>query len=82
MYVVLKPMKTINQSLCPLCGQPNRCALAEDTEEIADCWCVHVKIPLERLMQISPSRLGRACICRTCAEASVAASHPARPDVR
>jgi hypothetical protein len=81
-YLLLNQMKTIDQSFCPLCGQPNGCALAKSAGTVDDCWCVHVQIPLQRLMQIPSNRIGRACICRSCAKISTVSPHRSRPLVR
>jgi hypothetical protein len=54
----------INPLKCPLCGQPNHCALARDAK---DCWCKHIQIPIRHLIRIPPTHIGKACICQTCA---------------
>ena len=57
--------------LCPLCGQPNRCAM-----EVArgtgvpqpPCWCTQVDFSRELLAGLPAQARGVACICRACAE--------------
>ncbi|MGO8697054.1 MAG: cysteine-rich CWC family protein [Limisphaerales bacterium] len=56
----------INPLQCPLCGQPNQCALVQGAN---DCWCKHIQIPIRHLMQIPSPHIGNACICQKCAMA-------------
>lgn len=58
-------------SRCPLCGEPNRCAMLKGE---ADCWCRRVTIPREVIERIPPEAKGVACVCERCATASHA--HP------
>ncbi|WP_308196646.1 cysteine-rich CWC family protein [Shewanella insulae] len=55
-----------NASLCPLCQQPNDCALAARREGDT-CWCHHQEfVPKAKIPQaIAPD----SCICQACAEA-------------
>ena len=55
-------------SLCPLCRQPNRCAMACGAAEGGPCWCTELKFPAEVLASIPPQAQGKVCICRACAE--------------
>ncbi len=54
----------INPLKCPLCGQPNHCALPPGAN---DCWCKHIQIPIRHLIRIPSTHIGKACICQTCA---------------
>jgi hypothetical protein len=56
----------INPLKCPLCGQPNHCAISEGAD---DCWCRHIQIPIRHLMRIPPTHIGKACVCQMCAAA-------------
>ncbi len=52
---------------CPLCGEPNRCALEmPEDERPAQCWCVGLEFPAS-LTERAP---GGACICRACQQAA------------
>ena len=55
---------------CPLCGQPNRCAMTQPTDDgqgSAPCWCVHVTFSPELLARVPPQAERKACICQRCA---------------
>jgi hypothetical protein len=60
----------INTARCPLCGEPNQCAMAADPEA-AECWCESEKFPQDLIARVPTNAVGRACICRSC----VAAHH-------
>jgi hypothetical protein len=64
---------------CPLCGEPNRCALAAPRapgSEPPPCWCRAERFPAELLERVPAPQRRRACICRSCLEraAEVAAA--------
>ena len=49
----------MDASVCPLCGGPNRCALASSPPKKEPCWCTEVEFPkelLERVEQRDPAR--------------------------
>ncbi|MDR0276128.1 MAG: cysteine-rich CWC family protein [Burkholderiaceae bacterium] len=55
---------------CPLCGQPNGCAMqtAKATgQPQPPCWCAQVQIDHATLAALPPQAIGRACLCRACA---------------
>lgn len=52
---------------CPLCGEPNGCAMAAGAAE-GSCWCASVTIPRAALECIPVAARGVACVCRRCAE--------------
>ena len=55
---------------CPLCGQPNRCAMEIERasgEKQPPCWCTQVDFNREVLELIPKEARGIACICRACA---------------
>ncbi|MEW6558964.1 cysteine-rich CWC family protein [Thiomonas bhubaneswarensis] len=51
---------------CPLCGQPNGCAMACDNPAL-QCWCSSVHIAPETLARIPPASRRVACLCPRCA---------------
>lgn len=60
---------------CPLCGQPNRCAmeLEKDTGvKQPACWCTQVDFSAELLRALPVEAQGAACICAACAVKSAA----------
>ena len=57
-------------SLCPLCGQPNRCAMEVERETgvvQGPCWCTRVDFSAELLARVPPQAQRLACICSACA---------------
>ena len=57
-------------SACPLCGQPNRCAMELEHEtgvKQSPCWCTQVDFSAELLSRIPPESRSVACICPDCA---------------
>ena len=57
-------------TLCPLCGQPNTCAMeaAKRTgQPQPPCWCTRVSFAPEVLARVPPQAQGLACICPACA---------------
>ena len=63
----------IDPSRCPLCGQPNQCAmeLARISGQPATgpCWCTQVSFSPDLLAQVPTAAQKRACICARCASA-------------
>lgn len=58
-------------TLCPLCGQANRCAMELEREtgvKQPPCWCTQVDFSRELLERIPPEARGAACICPACAQ--------------
>lgn len=55
---------TVRSDLCPLCGGPNACGLAEGNVK---CWCFSVSIAKEALAQVPEEARDKACLCRCCA---------------
>lgn len=56
-------------SRCPLCEQPNRCAMAcrpggSCAQE--PCWCTKVEIPATLLARVPANAAGKACVCAAC----------------
>jgi hypothetical protein len=64
---------------CPLCGQPNRCAMEmarEPGAAASPCWCTQAEFASDLLARVPPAVRGRACICAACAAASRSAVEP------
>ena len=60
-------------SRCPLCRQPNTCAMeAQRATGIAQlpCWCTQVDFGADLLARVPAEARGRACICAACARAA------------
>lgn len=69
------PLPPQRELCCPLCGRPNDCSAARTGSFDSPCWCQHATFAAELLARVPADRVGRACICRACADA--AASPPA-----
>ena len=62
----------IDPSCCPLCGQPNRCAMEVQRETGVvqpPCWCTGVTFDAVLLARVPAEAQQRACICHACATA-------------
>jgi hypothetical protein len=60
----------LDPARCPVCGQPNRCALEIERETgvaAGACWCTQVDFASELLARVPSAARGRACICAACA---------------
>jgi hypothetical protein len=60
---------------CPLCGQPNRCAMEAEKatgQPQPDCWCTQVDFSSDLLAQVPQAARGRSCICAACAALAAA----------
>ncbi|MDP4613444.1 MAG: cysteine-rich CWC family protein [Limnohabitans sp.] len=58
---------------CPLCGQPNACAMASPSTEAAasgPCWCTRVQFSADLLKQVPEAARNKACICAACVAGS------------
>ncbi len=51
---------------CPLCGEPNGCALAAG-RPAESCWCMTADIDPARLAALPEEIRGKYCICAGCA---------------
>ncbi|MBD3893854.1 MAG: hypothetical protein EST26_08315 [Hydrogenophaga sp.] len=71
----------LHASLCPLCGQDNRCAQqassASGTSAATPlpCWCVAQTFAPALLAQVPAAAQGRACVCAACLAAFASAQH-------
>jgi len=57
-------------TLCPLCGQPNHCAMEVEKatgQPQGPCWCTQVDFAQSLLEQIAVEHRGKACVCANCA---------------
>jgi hypothetical protein len=50
---------------CPLCSQPNHCAVAADPNA-TECWCEDLEFPQALLDQVPNNDQDQTCICRNC----------------
>jgi hypothetical protein len=60
----------IDATRCPLCGEPNRCAmeLERETGHVQPpCWCMQVDFSNAPLTNLPEAMRGLACICARCA---------------
>lgn len=63
----------IDPGLCPLCAQPNRCAMESQRAGAvaqAPCWCTTVNFAPDLLARVPAAAQNRACICAACAAAT------------
>lgn len=66
-YTVAMPTDTpINPSHCPLCGQPNQCAISAGLPPNS-CWCMQTPVSPDALERLPADARGKACICPACA---------------
>lgn len=65
--------RTVDPSVCPLCGRANLCAMAAgETDE--PCWCTQVVIDPRVLERVPPELRGIACVCAECAAGEAGAA--------
>ncbi|MES3001948.1 MAG: cysteine-rich CWC family protein [Pseudomonadota bacterium] len=60
----------VDPSRCPLCGEPNRCAMEIERETGAKqqtCWCTQVDFTADLLARVPAPARNQACICAVCA---------------
>jgi len=60
----------VDPGRCPLCGQPNGCAMeAERASGVAQppCWCREVRFDAALLARVPAAAQRCACICHACA---------------
>jgi hypothetical protein len=63
---------------CPLCGKPNRCAVAQGGD-ISACWCAAAIIDRETLAAIPVGPQQDACLCPACAQGDAPPPTPVIP---
>ena len=59
-------MPAIDPCRCPLCGQPNACAMIAGASAPGPCWCTRVSFSAELLKQVPEAAQNKACICAAC----------------
>jgi len=74
----------IDPSRCPVCGQPNRCAMEVERETgVAQppCWCFSAHIDFSPALRdsVPAAARGLACICARCAATAATADCAATP---
>jgi hypothetical protein len=57
--------KETNTAKCPLCGEPNQCALAAD-HNATECWCESADFQEELVAQIPDEAVRKTCVCQKC----------------
>lgn len=69
----------IDACLCPLCGRPNQCAMAQATSgqaagqpagQQAPCWCTREEFGAALLERVPEAARDKACICQACVQAA------------
>jgi hypothetical protein len=64
------PNAPVDACACPLCGQPNGCAMEtakQAGQPVGVCWCVNVSFSPELLARVPAVAQRQACICQACA---------------
>ncbi|MBC8506896.1 MAG: cysteine-rich CWC family protein [Anaerolineales bacterium] len=61
----IRKIKKPNTAICPLCGEPNHCAVAADPNA-TECWCESLEFPHELLAQIPGDAVRKTCVCQKC----------------
>lgn len=56
---------TVNSKICPFCKKENGCQAHIPNN---NCWCNHIKVPVELREFIAPEFRMKACICKECIE--------------
>lgn len=68
-------LQTPSAGLCPICGQPNLCAMeaARITGIMSEpCWCSKVAFSKSVLDRIPAEATNTACVCESCRAATPA----------
>jgi hypothetical protein len=63
-----KELRSPDQTVCPICGSANECAIAAG-RSAESCWCMTAEISPDVLATIPEEAQGKVCICRRCAGA-------------
>lgn len=69
----------MNEQLCPLCGQPNRCTQADPQTAHQPCWCFTERIPPAVLQGLPEALRDRQCLCPNCARGALEHAPSAEP---
>ena len=65
---VTEELAALKADHCPLCGQPNACAVSACGRFDVDCWCTQITFAPEALERIPPELKNKACLCSRCAQ--------------
>ncbi|MFN3439902.1 MAG: cysteine-rich CWC family protein [Acidovorax sp.] len=65
-------------SCCPLCGQPNQCAMVAGRPP-ESCWCMAQVIDSAVLATLPEAQRGKACICANCGTPQTDDDPPSSP---
>lgn len=63
----------VDPGQCPLCGQPNRCAMELERstgQPQGPCWCTQVDFSPALLSRIPTPAQAVACVCAACVQAA------------
>jgi hypothetical protein len=55
---------------CPLCGEPNACAMAGRGTSESPCWCSAARPTAALLASVPPEARNKVCICSRCIAAA------------
>ena len=55
--------ENMDTAICPLCGNPNQCAVAADPNA-TECWCESVIFPEELLAKVPEDAVRKTCVCQ------------------
>lgn len=67
-----EPSKSHETSKCPICGDPNDCAIVAGRDP-ESCWCMSATMSSRALAAIPDELQGKVCICARCANEESAA---------
>ncbi|WP_296256750.1 MULTISPECIES: cysteine-rich CWC family protein [unclassified Pseudomonas] len=56
-----------NLDICPVCGQGNRCTLADPRTVDRPCWCFSQTVDPAILAGLPEALRNKACLCPRCA---------------
>ena len=73
-------MNNLQDRICPLCGKPNNCALANYDTLKVECWCVSAEVNKAAITNIPENLRGKACLCISCASNDIVDS--AKPAIK
>ncbi|HET6417601.1 MAG TPA: cysteine-rich CWC family protein [Polyangiales bacterium] len=66
-----EPSKSNETGRCPLCGEPNECAIVAGRDP-ESCWCMSATMSPRALAAIPDELQGKVCICARCASGASA----------
>ncbi|OYU44532.1 MAG: hypothetical protein CFE44_12450 [Burkholderiales bacterium PBB4] len=78
----MNPPITQPPEVCPLCHQPNQCAMEMERatgQKQPPCWCTQASFSAELLARIPETARNQACVCASCARTSPESQRLAPP---